>query len=102
MENRLTISGVVGHHPDTRYSPAGIPITRFTLKHQSEQIEAGMRRQVVCNIAVVASGETLQRTVQQLQPGEGIRVNGFLARANNRQGENRLILHADSIEQLPD
>jgi primosomal replication protein N len=100
VDNRLVIAGVVGNEPETRYSPAGIAIARFTLKHLSQQIEAGMKRQVICNIGVIASGEQLQRTVQQLKTGEGIRVTGFLARANNRQGENRLILHADQIERL--
>lgn len=99
MENRLVIAGVVGNEPETRYSPAGIPIARFTLKHRSQQSEAGMKRQVICNIGVIASGEGLQQTVQQLKTGEEIRVIGFLARANNRQGENRLILHAERIER---
>jgi primosomal replication protein N len=100
VENRLLIEGVVGNSPETRFSPAGIPIARFTLRHQSLQSEAGMKRQVVCNIGVIASGEALQPLVQQLQIGEGIRVSGFLARANNRQGEHRLILHAEQIERL--
>ncbi|MFO7592722.1 MAG: primosomal replication protein N [Pseudomonadota bacterium] len=98
MENRLLIEGIVGNKPQIRYNPTGIPIARFTLMHQSQQNEAGMKRSVICNIAVVVSGEALQQTVQQLQTGEGVRVSGFLARANNRQGEYRLILHADSIE----
>ena len=100
MENRLQIAGVVGNSPETRFTPAGIPIARFTLKHQSLQSEAGMQRQVICNIGVVASGEALQQSEKQLQTGEGVRVSGFLARANNRQGENRLILHAEQIERI--
>ena len=100
MENRLVMAGVVGNQPETRFSPAGIAIARFTLKHQSEQSEAGLTRQVLCNIGVIASGNELQQTVQQLETGERIRVTGFLARANNRQGENRLILHAAQIERL--
>lgn len=99
MDNRLVLAGIVGNEPETRYSPAGIPIARFTLNHRSQQNEAGMKRQVICNIGVIASGEALQRTVQQLNTGEEIRVTGFLARANNRQGENRLILHAERIER---
>jgi len=100
VENQLLIEGIVGNNPETRYNPAGIPIVRFTLRHQSLQTEAGMKRQVVCNIGVIASGETLQPQVQKLQTGEGVRVSGFLARANNRQGENRLVLHAEQIERL--
>ncbi len=94
------IAGIMGNDPEIRYSPAGIAIARFTLKHRSEQSEAGMKRQVLCNIGVIASGNELQRTVQQLKTGEGIRVSGFLARANNRLGESRLILHAEQIDRL--
>lgn len=90
----------MGNAPDIRHTPAGIAIARFTLKHSSEQSEGGLKRQAVCNITVIASGDELQRTVQQLKTGEGVRVSGFLARANNRQGENRLVLHADQIDRL--
>ena len=73
---------------------------RFSLRHESLQQEAGMKRQVFCQIGVMASGDTMQQTVQQLQAGDGIRVSGFLARANNRDGEYRLVLHADMIERM--
>lgn len=100
MDNRLVISGIVGNSPETRYSPAGIPITRFTLRHESLQQEAGMQRQAICNIGVIASGKQLLETAKALQSGQQLRVSGFLSRANNRQGENRLILHAEIIELL--
>lgn len=100
VENRLVIAGIMGNDPDIRYSPAGIAIARFTLKHRSEQSEAGLKRQAICNIGVIASGSELQPAVQKLKIGERIRVSGFLARANNRQGENRLILHAEQIDIL--
>ncbi len=100
MDNRLVISGGLGNTPETRYSPAGIPITRFTLRHESIQQEAGMQRQAICNIGVIASGKQLLATTKALQSGQQVRVSGFLSRANNRQGENRLILHAEQIEVI--
>ena len=100
MDNRLVISGVLGKSPETRYSPAGIPITRFTLRHESTQQEAGMQRQVICNIGVIVSGSELLESTRSLQSGQQLKVSGFLSRANNRQGENRLILHAEQIELL--
>ncbi len=100
MDNRLVISGTLGNNPETRYSPAGIPITRFTLRHESIQQEAGMQRQAICNIAVMASGKQWLESTKSLQSGQQIRVSGFLSRANNRQGENRLILHTEQIELL--
>jgi primosomal replication protein N len=100
MDNRLVISGTLGNTPETRTSPAGIPITRFTLRHESIQQEAGMPRQVICTIAVIASGAQLLERSRSLQSGQQLRICGFLSRANNRQGENRLILHAERIEPL--
>jgi primosomal replication protein N len=100
VENSLTISGTLGNTPETRYSPAGIPITRFTLRHESIQQEAGMQRQAICNIGVIASGAELMNMTGSLLSGQQLRVSGFLSRANNRQGENRLILHAERIETL--
>ena len=98
MDNRLVISGALANRPETRYSPAGIPIIRFTLQHDSIQQEAGMQRRAICNIAVIASGEEMLKRTTGLQGGQQLRVSGFLCRANNRQGENRLILHAEQIE----
>jgi primosomal replication protein N len=100
VDNRLVISGSLGNTPETRHSPAGIPITRFTLRHESIQQEAGMQRQAICNIVVIASGKELLATTKALQSEQQIRVSGFLSRANNRQGENRLILHAEQIEVI--
>jgi primosomal replication protein N len=100
MDNRLVISGTLGKLPETRTSPAGIPIMRFTLRHESIQQEAGMQRQAICTIAVIASGSELLESTRALQSGQQLRISGFLSRANNRQGENRLILHAEQIESL--
>lgn len=100
QDNRLVLAGVVGNTPQLRHSPAGIPVLRFSLQHTSRQQEAGMQRQVICQIGVIASGDSLVQTAQPLAAGDGIRVSGFLARANNRDGEYRLILHADTIERL--
>lgn len=97
MDNRLVIAGNVARTPETRYSPGGVPIGRFTLNHQSEQSEAGMQRQVVCEVSVVAAGEALQGTVRRLQEGAGVRVQGFLGRAHSRR-DDRLVLHAQQIE----
>ena len=99
QDNRLVLAGVVKNTPQTRHTPAGIPITRFTLCHDSIQQEAGMQRQAVCQIGVVVSGEQLHRQLAGLAGGEMLRVGGFLARANHRNGEYRLILHAQMIER---
>lgn len=91
------MSGEVHKAPATRYSPAGIPITRFVLQHQSRQMEAGHLREVSCRIAVVAAGEGPAQEAARLAVGDEVRISGFLSRSNHREGETRLVLHAQQI-----
>jgi len=101
-DNCLVIAGQLAGAGETRVSPAGIPISRFLLEHHSGQTEAGVAREARCRIAVMACGETLSRIAGRLPSGAAVRVRGFLSRANHREGECRLILHAAHIEILPD
>jgi len=94
------LAGHVASKPATRVSPAGIPITRFTLEHRSEQQEAGQQREARCRIEVVAAGKTMQGPVAQLVEADAVRVRGFLSNAGYRSGETRLALHAQDIERL--
>ena len=100
LDNRLVIAGAVCRAPETRYSPAGIPITRFVLEHRSRQQEAGAPRAAYCQMRVYAAGEALQAQAQRLTPGAQVRVQGFLCRADNRRGADALVLHAQHIEPL--
>ncbi len=95
------LDGRVCSGPDTRFSPAGIPITRFGLEHASQQIEAGRPRQTRCRIGVVAAGTELQPVLKTLVMEKQVRVTGFLSSAGYQSGEFRLVLHAQQIEQLP-
>lgn len=98
--NRLVIDGVVVTEPETRYSPAGIPITRFTLEHRSRQLEADMPREAYCRIGIVAAGEAQRGQLQAMKSGDRIRVEGFVSRIDYRSAESRLALHAKRIERL--
>ncbi len=100
--NELVIEGRVVRAAETRYSPAGIPISRFALNHSSNCLEAGMQREIRLRIGVVASGKELQVKVAGLAPDDRVRVKGFLARAGYRSADNRLVLHAQMIELLND
>jgi primosomal replication protein N len=93
--NRLVMAGEVTEVAELRYTPAGIPLLAFTLKHASQQNEAGMKRQVECEIPAVAMAK-LAEQARGLKQGNNVRVAGFLARKslNSRQ----LILHIDELE----
>lgn len=100
--NHLILEGRVLRAAETRSSPAGIPISRFTLEHQSRLSEAGMSREVRMRLGVVATGQALQAIAATLVADTPIRVEGFLARAGYRSADHRLVLHANKIERLND
>ena len=78
-----------------RYTPAGIPVVNFRLSHASEQIEAGKKRTVECEIAALAF-EREARLMAAAKPGMQVKVTGFLA-AKSRDSK-QLVLHATNIE----
>lgn len=96
--NRLALAGRVCRQPETRYSPSGIPITRFVLEHHSRQQEAGLARDAYCRIEVLAAGETLSKVARALMSDTPVRVEGFLAERRTSQGSRRLVIHAHALE----
>jgi primosomal replication protein N len=93
--NRLELSGEVLSLEVLRHTPAGIPLLTFTLHHTSIQNEAGMKRQVECDIPVVAMAELAKKTAV-LKIGDRIRIAGFLARKSLKN--DRLMLHLNELE----
>ena len=78
-----------------RYTPAGIPVVNFRLSHASEQIEAGAKRAVQCEVAGLAF-EHEARLMAAARPGMQVKVTGFLA--GKSRDSKRLVLHATNIE----
>ncbi len=78
-----------------RYTPAGIPVVNFRLSHASEQIEAGAKRAVACEVAGLAF-EREARLMAAARPGMQVKVTGFLA--GKSRDSKQLVLHATHIE----
>ncbi len=93
--NSVSLAGVVTELAALRYTPAGIPLISFTLKHVSQRTEAGMLRQVECEVPAVVMAK-LAEQARDLRVGHHARVEGFLAKKslNSRQ----LILHINALE----
>lgn len=94
------ITGVLVEPSRLRYSPAGIPIARFLLEHDSEQCEAGRRRALRLRVGVRAAGRELAEPLEKLPAGAALRVTGHLVRARQQTGDSRLIISASRIERL--
>lgn len=91
------MAGTVFANPVRKKSPAGIPHCYLLLEHRSIQQEAGLSRQAYCRLTVVASGLESQKQTEHLVLGSNIKVSGFLTYQTNRNGESKLVLHADNI-----
>ena len=64
------------------------------IQHSSSQQEAGMPRQVQCEITALALGEVAKR-VSNLQVGQSVKVGGFVAQRGLRS--TQLVLHIENI-----
>ena len=92
--NRVDLSGKVIEISALRHTPAGLPVLAFKVGHVSEQIEAGAKRQVQCEVPVIAIGEPV-KMASGLKIGDLVSVEGFLS----RRGLNspQLTLHVNRI-----
>lgn len=88
--NSVALSGALVAIEPLRHTPAGIPLLNFKLAHKSQQVEAGYKRQVECEMNGVAMGNAAVE-MSRLQAGQAISVSGFLNRKNRMS--TQLILH---------
>ena len=95
--NAVALSGELTGVEPLRYTPAGIPLLNFKLQHHSQQIEAGFKRQVDCEMNGVAMGEVAV-AMSRMKAGQAVSVSGFLNRKNRMSAQ--LILHATKAEPL--
>ena len=78
-----------------RYTPAGIPLLSVILRHASEQIEAGMKRKVECEVNAVILGDL---ALKGLKTGAQIIAQGFLARRSLKS--TQLVMHINDIKTM--
>ncbi|MCL1139476.1 primosomal replication protein N [Shewanella pneumatophori] len=95
--NNLVLAGTITRSRQFD-SPAGIAHTVVMLEHKSQRYEAGMLRNVYCQIQVVLSGGHFNSVAKDLKAGVEIQVEGFINLQQSRNGQNRLVLHAENVE----
>lgn len=93
--NNLTLQAEVVQIEPLRYTPAGLPLLSVVLRHVSEQVEAGMKRKVECEVNAVAIGDL---ALTKLALGTQIRVTGFLAKRSLKS--TQLVMHINQIAVL--
>jgi len=95
--NQLQFDASIAERDVVRYTPAGIPIVAARLQHQSEQMEAGIKRLAELDIAAVAAGEISGR-FNQATLGNEFRFTGFLAKKN--RNSKSLVFHIVDFEPV--
>ena len=90
----MTVSGRLVELDALRHTPAGVPVVKFRLQHDSTQMEAGAERKVSCEIAAVAF-EREATLLGTAKLGSAVKVTGFLA-ARSRTSRS-VVLHATEI-----
>ncbi len=93
--NKLAISGQVTQIEDLRYTPAGLPLLSFVISHVSEDVEAGLKRKVECEVKAVAMGDLANTNIQL---GTKLRALGFLAKRSVKS--TQLVLHIKNLELI--
>jgi len=93
----VVIQGNLIESDALRFTPAGVPILKFRLMHNSKQNEAGGDREVGCEIDAVAF-EAQARLLATAPMGTTVKILGFLDR-KTKTGR-ALQLHANQIEFL--
>lgn len=97
--NAVTLCGELTTIEPLRRTPAGIPLISFRLLHKSHQVEAGYKRQVDCEIAGVAVGDSAM-ALSRMQQGRRVSLEGFLNRKNRMS--TQLILHVTKAHESKD
>lgn len=95
--NQVVLTGRIAEMEALRYTPAGLALMAFKIGHVSEQIEAGFKRKVECEISAMVMGDSAQ-VVAGWKAGDNVKAAGFLARKS--QHSQQLVLHLNRIELI--
>lgn len=98
--NRLAITGTVVDVGRSRVSPAGVPQQRISIEHRSRQVEAGIPREARCRLDVKVAGTELAGIARELQVGQRVGIEGFLAQAGFKGSDAGIVVHATRIQVL--
>jgi primosomal replication protein N len=94
-ENRVVLRGRLVEMDALRYTPAGVPIVKFRIAHESSQSEAGTERRVDCEVSGVAF-ETEAKLLASAPLGSEMSITGFLDRKG--KSSRQVELHALRID----
>ena len=83
------MSGTLVERDALRWSPAGVAVIEGRLEHRSEQDEAGVTRQVQCEMDFVCLGESAA-LLSRAPLGSTLMLKGFMAARSAKSRKPRL------------
>ena len=92
--NQFVVDGELVELDRLQTTPAGIARISLKIRNISTQQEAGMQRQVICEIPALAFGSAAKQ-ISSLQIGQRVKATGFLAQRSLRIAQ--LVMHIDNI-----
>ena len=95
--NQLTLDAVLIAKQTVRFTPAGIPVLSLDFQHESEQLEAGVKRKVKAQIVLVAAGE-IAKAIDTVSLGQKVRLYGFIT--ERRKDSKSLAMHLNEFKVL--
>jgi len=95
--NQLVLSGKIKSAEPVSYTPAGVPVLRFWLSHQSNVNEAGKPRNVNVEMECVVLGDLVNQLIN-LNAETDFRFIGFLAAKNLKNP--RPVFHITQFDGL--
>jgi primosomal replication protein N len=97
QDNAVQITGNLSTREALRWTPGKVAVLDFRIEHSSRQMEAGIERDVSCEVVVRAIGPVAQQ-IEMVALGSAMRIDGFLSARSVR---NRLpVLHVRTFELL--
>ncbi len=103
MTNRVELTGRLVEKTELRHSPAGVPIARALMEHESGQTEAGVERWIRFLVGLRAAGTPLAEALDAIPTGAPVEVSGVLLRS--RQGgadTDPIIISVSRVVRLTD
>lgn len=94
--NRFELIAQIDSLSALRYSPSGIPVLDFVLKHESSVVEADKPRQVQLKMNSIAMG-TLADRLSRFELGSNWLFHGFLSSTKNMKS---VFFHIQEIQSV--
>ncbi len=92
--NALRLTASIVEREALRYTPAGVPVVEFRLRHASQQIEAETPRQIEFEARAIAIG-AVSRSIMAAPMEATLEFQGFLAMKSKQS--KALVFHVTAI-----